>query len=111
MVKNAVKFLLIAALAAALAACATTTTPSPASGPDYGAVFETKRGVILTARPTQQAVFENGDVRQVAATQFLIREAGSGEMIEITESGASDLSEGDPVLIVYGPETRIVYDQ
>lgn len=111
MAKNSLKFLMIGILAAALGACATTTTPNPPSGPEYGAVFETKRGVILAARPTEQAVFENGDVRQVAATQFLIREAGTGEMIEITEPGASELNEGDPVLIVYGPETRIVYDQ
>lgn len=111
MFKFSLKFLMIGALAAALGACATTTTPGPAAGPDYGAVFETKRGVILTARATEQAVFENGDVRQVAATQFLIREAGSGDLIEITETGASALGEGDPVLVVYGPETRVVYDQ
>ncbi len=105
------KLVVIGAIAGLLAACVTTSTPSPSNGPDYSAVFETKRGVVLTARPAEQAVFENGAVHQVTATQFLIREAGSGELIDITEAGTSDLAEGDPVLIVYGPETRVVYDQ
>ncbi len=106
-----IRLAIIATLAALLGACATTTTPPATNGPDYSAVFETRRGVILTARATQQAVFDNGAVEQVPATQYLIREYSSGDIIDITETGASTLSEGDPVLIVYGPEIRVVYDQ
>ncbi len=105
-----IKALTVFVLVGFLGACGpTVSTPGP-TGPDYAAVFETKRGVVLTARPTELAIYDAGQVRHVAATAFLIREAGSGEIIEITEQGASAFSEGDRVMIVYGPETRVVND-
>lgn len=94
----------------ALAACSTTAPPLPPSGPNYDAVFETKHGVLLSARATEQSVYEQGAVRRVAATAYLIRERGTGDVIEVTTTGESPLREGDPVVVVYGPETRVVLD-
>lgn len=110
MLKNFKLLTVVALIAAALAGCAGTYDGDPTSGPNYDAVFETKHGVVLTARATEQAVYQNGAVQQVAATQYLIRERGTGEMLDITTLGVSDVREGDAVVVVYGPETRVVHD-